>query len=132
MYMCGCIGVCVCGSVRLALTGRRQSMPDYVVVAVVLDVVAAANCAACVAYAYVQIAHAIYVYIWQSHVDMYCLPGPLIYLRIILFGFTGRMTICKYVFNWFVIIIVAVLIVFAIVPAIVFLLLLQLYSHIRI
>lgn len=68
---------CVCGSVRLALTGRRQSMPDYVVVAVVLDVVAAANCAACVAYAYVQIAHAIYVYIWQSHVDMYCLPRAL-------------------------------------------------------
>lgn len=131
-YKCICVGVwvCVCGSVRLALTGRRQSMPDYVVVAVVLDVVAAANCAACVPYAYVQIAHAIYVYIWQSHVDMYCLPGPLIYLRIILFGFTGRMTICKYVFNWFVIIIVAVLIVFAIVPAIVFLLLLQLYSHI--
>lgn len=42
------------------------------------------------------------------------------------------MTICKYVFNWFVIIIVAVLIVFAIVPAIIFLLLLQLYSHIHI
>lgn len=128
VWVYGC--VCVCGSVCLALTGRRQSMPDYVVVAVVLDVVAAANCAACVAYADVQIAHAIYVYIWQSHVDMYCLPGPLIYLRITLFGFTGRMTICKYVFNWFVIIIVAVLIVFAIVPAIVFLLLLQLYSHI--
>lgn len=48
-----CVLVCVC----LALTGRRQSMPDYVVVAVVLDVVAAANCAAHVAYANVQIAH---------------------------------------------------------------------------
>lgn len=75
MYMCGCMGVCVCGSVRLALTGRRQSMPDNVVVAVVLDVVAAANCAACVAYAYVQIAHiqSIYTYIFAT--CRYVLPA---------------------------------------------------------
>lgn len=53
-YKCICVGVFVC--VCLALTGRRQSMPDYVVVAVVLNVVAAANCAAHVAYANVQIA----------------------------------------------------------------------------
>lgn len=72
-----------------------------------------------------------YIRIYLPQVELYCLPRPLIYLRTILFGFTGRMTICKYVFNWFAIIIVAVLIVFAIVPAIVFLLLLlQLYSHI--
>lgn len=72
-----------------------------------------------------------YIRIYLAVTCRYVLPASrLIYLRIILFGFTRRMTICKYVFNWFVIIIVAVLIVFAIVPAIVFLLLLQLYSHI--
>lgn len=78
-YKCICVGVFVC--VCLALTGRRQSMPDYVVVAVVLDVVAAANCAAHVAYANVQIAHiysryiyVIYVAVYLPHVDRCLCP----------------------------------------------------------